>query len=1135
MEVALNLNVLLPNGTCHRMKCGSSTLVKDVIDLVVGRLGSGHRFYKSAYAIKLKSLSSQTSENCISSWLLKDLTVLRALERFFTDSSFSQNEFFVELRVRYMPSDFREMLMKDRITFSFLYDQIRSDYLKLNCVVDQAVAVHLACVQIRRLFISVPHTAFEKKTNFDYLEKEVGMKKFFPQCCLDYTKPKLLRRLIQDAYKQYDCMLEDDSMLQFLSVLRTVWRYDRETFSCGLGASWSVPVDLVIGPDVGIGYVADRHSPPVHVANFSEIRCIQTVTDEASNKGQVCVMVTGASEPLVITTSEFSVSENIAETIDGYCCLENSGVSCWKNWYATDAYEVTEEDTDYSSLSNKSCEIDRKQISLVSIIGKGQFGDVHRGTYTIADGNAVEVAIKTCKEDGDPSVSEKFLEEAYIMQQFDHPHIIRLIGIISQSPICIVMELAHMGEMRSFLQNNRSRLKLHTVIMYCYQLSAALSYLEGKHFVHRDVAARNVLVSSEDCVKLADFGLSRSLTEQCYYKATKGKLPIKWMAPESINFRRFTTASDIWMFGVCMWEIMMFGVKPFQGVKNNDVISKIEGGDRLPLPQDCPPGMYNLMCSCWLYEPSERPSVSSVKSTLHEIFAEECQRHEYEAKCHNRRQHSSSTSDVESEAVSTPPPKPARPLFPILPGFGSRSSLSSGSNFSLPRATPTTQTSFNHVSALARMNDCRHTSDDLTYGSDVDLTVGDTVIMHHNDPTVYAQYNPPAPPLGYIVAYTAEQLTDIVRDQYCNGPPSSMYHHRPPLTADSASLSEPNFTRPASQQSVAKQLHQQSQQSHDNANWLQHADDTSRVSSSTDEDSLFSDAISDLDLMKTSAVAGGSHARRSASQTSEESRSGDAPYTSTAAVVCAVMDLCQAVQNSCPVENYTQLVKKIGLQLRQLIMSVDIELAVFPATVAETIVNRQTLANRAMASLVVAMRQAQQYSTTVVAGEYSRAMLAEARALALNAKQLFDILDDARTAILPMLQRSPPDGATGDSSMSELSAVSLGLESVEGEYDSTCMTVVQPLSDVASSTMHSTQPPSCFDEAALIDSDEEEEEFDDDEFRNHPDVDMLSSEADRCLETADPDDDDSDEANNEANFDALLADINSSLHIAELG
>lgn len=111
------------------------------------------------------------------------------------------------------------------------------------------------------------------------------------------------------------------------------------------------------------------------------------------------------------------------------------------------------------------------------------------------------------------------------------------------------MELAKLGEMRAYLQSNKNRLDLATLLLYTFQLSTALSYLESKKFVHRDIAARNVLVSAHNCVKLADFGLSRWVEDQSYYTASKCKLPIKWMAPESINFRRFTTSSDVWMFG----------------------------------------------------------------------------------------------------------------------------------------------------------------------------------------------------------------------------------------------------------------------------------------------------------------------------------------------------------------------------------------------------------------------------------------------------------------------------------------------------------------------------------------------------------------------------------------------------------
>lgn len=151
------------------------------------------------------------------------------------------------------------------------------------------------------------------------------------------------------------------------------------------------------------------------------------------------------------------------------------------------------------------------------VLGEGQFGDVHQGIFTQKDGSSVHVAVKTCKIDSDDA-TDKLLEEALIMRQFEHPHIIQLIGVCSDKPVYIVMELAKLGEMRAYLQNNQYRLTLVTTLTYAYQLSTAISYLDSKRFVHRDIAARNVLVAEHKNVKLADFGLSRWVEDQSYYK-----------------------------------------------------------------------------------------------------------------------------------------------------------------------------------------------------------------------------------------------------------------------------------------------------------------------------------------------------------------------------------------------------------------------------------------------------------------------------------------------------------------------------------------------------------------------------------------------------------------------------------------
>ncbi|XP_039481222.1 focal adhesion kinase 1 isoform X1 [Drosophila santomea] len=435
-------------------------------------------------------------------------------------------------------------------------------------------------------------------------------------------------------------------------------------------------------------------------------------------KTQIKISASNNVEDLVITCNGINTAESIADLIDGYCRLlskdleftiwhrettasnedsakalpndatlgSNKSTSSQGKPMLTDDYAeigLLEGEGDYSTPTVRNYELDRALITPSAKIGVGQFGDVYVGTYTLpklgkgknAAGNGknsnsdqrnadarpdvIQVAIKTCKANDDPEKTENFLAEAYIMQKFDHPHIIRLIGICSVMPIWIVMELAKLGELRAYLKTNSERLSHGTLLKYCYQLSTALSYLESKKFVHRDIAARNVLVSSPTCVKLADFGLSRWVSDQSYYHSTPTvALPIKWMSPESINFRRFTTASDVWMFGVCIWEILMLGVKPFQGVKNSDVILKLENGERLPLPPNCPPRLYSLMSQCWAYEPLKRPNFKRIKETLHEILIEDSINSSETLKREQRKV--ASMSWIGSDDIDIPPSKPSR-------------------------------------------------------------------------------------------------------------------------------------------------------------------------------------------------------------------------------------------------------------------------------------------------------------------------------------------------------------------------------------------------------------------------------------------------------------------------------------------
>uniref|UniRef100_A0A8C2FMC2 non-specific protein-tyrosine kinase n=1 Tax=Cyprinus carpio TaxID=7962 RepID=A0A8C2FMC2_CYPCA len=472
----------------------------------------------------------------------------------------------------------------------------------------------------RRFYKDMNASGLEKKSNFELLEK-----------------------MIQQTFQQYALLKEEQCINKFFETLSVFSSYDEEVFPCELVQGWSVSVDLVIGPK-GIRQRTDKSSVPVCLAKFVQIRSIKCMPQN-DGKTLLHIDIEGANQPLSISTASLAIAENMMDLIDGYCRLQHGNeatlivrhkdresrislpplpnrlfdisffCSLYEFFTGSDIYAEIPE---YSPVQTSKFSISRKDIVLGRILGEGFFGEVHDGIYKSKTGERVNVAVKTCK-DCSADVKEKFMSEALIMKKLDHPHIVRLIGIIEEDPVWIVMELYQFGELGIYLMENKHKLSTVTMILYCLQISKALAYLEGVNMVHRDIAVRNVLVAKPDCVKLGDFGLSRYIEEEEYYKASVSRLPIKWMAPESINFRRFTSASDVWMFAVCMWEIMSGGQQPFFWLENKDVINQLEQGVRLPKPEQCPPTLYSLMTRCWAYSPRERPSFAELVCKLRYI------------------------------------------------------------------------------------------------------------------------------------------------------------------------------------------------------------------------------------------------------------------------------------------------------------------------------------------------------------------------------------------------------------------------------------------------------------------------------------------------------------------------------------
>uniref|UniRef100_A0A8D2ZY32 Focal adhesion kinase 1 n=1 Tax=Scophthalmus maximus TaxID=52904 RepID=A0A8D2ZY32_SCOMX len=902
-------------------------------------------------------------------WLHPDMGVSPVREKF--EQARPNEEWRYELRIRYLPKGFMQQFTEDKPTLNYFYHQVKNDYMtEIGDKLEQDVALKLGCLEIRRFFKEMRGNALDKKSNYELLEKDVGLRRFFPKDLLDSVKAKTLRKLIQQTFKQVANLNDEQCILKFLEILAPVYRYDKECFKCALGSSWVIQVELAIGPEEGISYLTDKGSTPTHLANFNQVQSIQySSMEEKDRKGMLQLHVAGAAEPLTVTTASLTMAENLADLIDGYCRLVSmethsfivryqkgmrlqvlppsnnekkleavrSGVRAISVSETDDYAEIVDEEDTYTMPSSnygvveaRDYEIQRDRIELGRCIGEGQFGDVHQGVYNSPDKPALPVAIKTCKNCTSDSVREKFLQEA-CKTTVDISFVSTLKTMsLNTTSLCFCTSFSLCLQLRSFLQVRKYSLDLASLILFAYQLSTALAYLESKRFVHRDIAARNVLVSSVDCVMLGDFGLSRYMEDSSYYKASKGKLPIKWMAPESINFRRFTSASDVWMFGVCMWEILMYGIKPFQGVKNNDVIGRIENGERLAMPPQCPPTLYSLMTKCWSYDPSKRPRFTELKTQLSTILEEEKLQQEERLRMEMRRQ---VTVSWDSGGSDEAPPKPSRPGYP--------SPRSSEGFFTSPQ--------HNHFPVRKKLQEC--------------------------------------------------------------------LFKRPCFLQDSGCVGHAL---------MEERLMMQQQQMEDDQRWLEQEESFMVITLMQTQKYSYSNTIKHVAPPKKPPRPGApGHLGNLASlcpvdsynegvklqpqeisppPTANLDRSNDKVYENVTGLVKAVIEMSNRIQPAAP-EEYVPMVKEVGLALRTLLATVDETLPVLPASTHREIEMAQKLLNSDLAELIAKMKLAQQYVMTSLQKDYKKQMLMAAHALAVDAKNLLDVIDQSR---LKMITQTRP-------------------------------------------------------------------------------------------------------------------------------
>ncbi|XP_043941493.1 inactive tyrosine-protein kinase transmembrane receptor ROR1 [Protopterus annectens] len=284
---------------------------------------------------------------------------------------------------------------------------------------------------------------------------------------------------------------------------------------------------------------------------------------------------------------------------------------------------------------SKAKELPLSAVRFMEELGECTFGKIYKGhLYLPGMDHAQLVAIKTLKDFSNPQLWTEFQQEASLMAELHHPNVVCLLGIVTQEqPVCMLFEYMNQGDLHEFLIMRsphsdvgcssdedgtvKSSLDHGDFLHIAIQIASGMEYLASHFFVHKDLAARNIIVGEQLHVKISDLGLSREIYSSDYYRVQpKSLLPIRWMAPEAIMYGKFSSESDVWSFGVLLWELFSFGLQPYYGFSNQEVIEMIRKHQLLPCPEDCPSRIYNLMTECWNEIPTRRPRFKDIHCRL---------------------------------------------------------------------------------------------------------------------------------------------------------------------------------------------------------------------------------------------------------------------------------------------------------------------------------------------------------------------------------------------------------------------------------------------------------------------------------------------------------------------------------------
>jgi len=319
-----------------------------------------------------------------------------------------------------------------------------------------------------------------------------------------------------------------------------------------------------------------------------------------------------------ITIDEEEYFENLTKLVEHYKA-DADGLCTSLGAHLTGEAGKAAYSVDKTAFEQAGWTIRSEEITLSEKIGKGEFGDVRLGNY-----NGQKVAVKELIKDSSIA-TQKFLAEARVMTTLQHENLVRLLGLVNddgkggKSKILLVTEYMGKGSLLEYLRSRgRQYVSKKDQIGFAFDTCCGMAYLESMHVVHRDLAARNVLLSDQGVAKVSDFGLASTDGDT----QESGKLPIKWTAPEALRHSQFSAKSDMWSFGVLLWEIYSFGRVPYPRIPLADVVKHVEKGYQMEAPEGCPQQVYAVMKDAWALEPNKRPSFSEAKVSLNTFLTQ---------------------------------------------------------------------------------------------------------------------------------------------------------------------------------------------------------------------------------------------------------------------------------------------------------------------------------------------------------------------------------------------------------------------------------------------------------------------------------------------------------------------------------